>query len=89
MLLRVIAGILVLFGVYQCWNNREVSQPPGILTPNQPIQRTIANPEPFDFRGYRITPLAFFEIEAASSSDIPSISSERSRGFRLSDALPE
>jgi hypothetical protein len=64
MLLKVIAGILVLFGAYQCWDNREVSQPPGILAPNQPIQRNIAKPQPFDFKGYRLTPLATFEIEA-------------------------
>jgi len=64
MLLKVIAGVLVLFGVYQCWDSREVSQPPGILAPNQPIQQNIASPEPFDFKGFRVTPLASFEIEA-------------------------
>lgn len=64
MLLRVIAGILLLFGAYQCWGGREVSQPPGVLAPSPPIQQEIAKPEPFDFKGYRITPLASFEIEA-------------------------
>ena len=64
MLLKVIAGILLLFGVYQCWDGCEVSQPSGILAPHQPIQQKIATPEPFDFKGYRITPLASFEIEA-------------------------
>jgi hypothetical protein len=64
MLLKVIAGILVLFGVYQCWDGREVSQPPGVLAPRHPIQEKIANPVPFDFKGYRLMPLASFEIEA-------------------------
>jgi len=82
MLLKVIAGILVLFGIYQCWDSREVSQPPGILTPNQPIQRSIANAEPFDFKGYRITPLAFFEIEARV------LSRERYRRGREADLSP-
>ena len=82
MLLKVIAGILVLFGIYQCWDNREVSRPPGILTPNQPIQRKIANAEPFDFKGYRITPLAFFEIEARV------LSRERYRRGREADLSP-
>jgi hypothetical protein len=64
MWLKVITAILLLIGAYQCWDSREVSQPPGILTPNQPIQRNIANAQPFEFKGYRITPLAIFEIEA-------------------------
>jgi hypothetical protein len=82
MLLKVIAGILVLFVTYQCWDNREVSQPPGILSPNQPIQRKIANAEPFDFKGYRITPLAFFEIEARV------LSRERYRFGRAAELSP-
>lgn len=64
MLVRAIAGILLLFGAYQCWESREVHQPSGILAPRPPIQQNIANPKPFDFKGYRITPLASFEIEA-------------------------
>jgi hypothetical protein len=64
MALKAIAGILLLVGVYHCWSDREVSQPPGILAPRAPIQREIANAEPFELKGYRITPLASFEIEA-------------------------
>jgi hypothetical protein len=81
-LLTVIAGILLLFGAYQCWDGREVPQPPGILAPRQPIQRSIANPEPFDFKGYRITPLASFEIEARV------LSRERYRLGREADLSP-
>jgi hypothetical protein len=82
MLLKVIAGILLLFGVYQCWDSREVSQPPGILAPNQPIQQNIAHPEPFEFKGYRVTPLASFEIEARV------LSRERYRRGREADLSP-
>jgi hypothetical protein len=82
MLLKVIAGILVLFGIYQCWDSREVSQPPGILAPRQPHQQRIANPAPFDFKGYRITPLAAFEIEARV------LSRERYRLGREADLSP-
>jgi hypothetical protein len=82
MWLKVIAAVLLLFGIYQCWDSREVSQPPGILTPNQPIQRNLANAEPFDFKGYRITPLAFFEIEARV------LSRERYRLGREADLSP-
>jgi hypothetical protein len=82
MLLKVIAGILILFGAYQCWDSREVTQPPGILAPNQPIQQDIADPKPFDFKGYRVTPLASFEIEARV------LSRERYRRGREADLSP-
>jgi hypothetical protein len=82
MLVKVVAAILVLFGIYQCWDGREVSRPPGILAPHQPRQEKIANPEPFDFRGYRIIPLATFEIEARV------LSRERYRFGREADLSP-
>jgi hypothetical protein len=82
MLLKVIAAVLLLFGAYQCWDSREVSQPPGILAPRQPLQQEIANPEPFEFKGYRITPLASFEIEARV------LSRERYRRGREAELSP-
>ena len=82
MLLKALAAILVLFGAYQCWNDREVSQPGGILAPNVPIQKNIAQAQPFDFKAYRITPLASFEIEARV------LSRERYRLGREADLSP-
>jgi len=82
MLLKVIAGIMLLLGVYQCWGSREVSQPPGVLAPRPPIQLKIANPDPFELKGYRITPLASFEIEARV------LSRERYRLGREADLSP-
>jgi hypothetical protein len=82
MLLKALATILVLFGAYQCWNDREVSQPAGILAPNVPIQKNIGEATPFDFKGYRITPLASFEIEARV------LSRERYRLDREADLAP-
>ncbi len=82
MLLKVIAAVLLLIGAYQCWGNREVSQPPGILAPGQPLQQAIVDPKSFDFKGYRITPLASFEIEARV------LSRERYRLGREADLSP-
>ncbi len=82
MLVKAIAAILLLIGLYQCWDSREVSQPPGILAPAQPIQQNITHAEPFDFRGYRVTPLATFEIEARV------LSRERYRSGREADLSP-
>jgi hypothetical protein len=82
MLVKVIAALLLLVGAYQCWDSREVSQPPGVLAPHPPIQTAIAKPEPFEFKGYRITPLASFEIEARV------LSRERYRFGREADLSP-
>jgi hypothetical protein len=82
MLVKVIAALLLLIGAYQCWDNREVSQPPGVLAPRPPIQKAIAKPEPFEFKGYRIIPLASFEIEARV------LSRERYRFGREADLSP-
>lgn len=82
MLVKAVAAILVLIGLYQCWDSREVSQPPGILAPDRPQQKKIANAEPFDFKGYRVTPLATFEVEARV------LSRERYRRGREADLSP-
>jgi hypothetical protein len=85
MLLKVIAAVLLLLGAHHCWscwNGREIPRPPGILAPGEPVQRSIPNPEPFDFKGYRITPLAQFEIEARV------LSRERYRRGREAELSP-
>jgi hypothetical protein len=82
MLLKAIAAVLLLLGAYHCWNGREISRPPGILAPDEPLQTRIPDPEPFDFKGYRITPLAHFEIEARV------LSRERYRRGREAELSP-
>ncbi len=46
------------------WRGRTVTHPPGLLAPLDPVQTEPVSRVPWRFHGYRITPLAGFEIRA-------------------------
>lgn len=46
------------------WLGRPLRHGPGVLAPGGPRQTTITKPEPIRHKGYRITPVAEFEVEA-------------------------
>lgn len=69
MLNRPISWVWVLlalcaWGGWTAWTHREISHPPGVLVAADPEQIAIDTPEPFDHDGYRITPLAHFDLRA-------------------------
>lgn len=71
MLNRPIRGVwlvlaLALWGGWNAWTHRAVAPPPGVLVPDAPRQTTLAadDAQPFEFDGYRLTPLAGFELQA-------------------------
>lgn len=41
-----------------------IRRPPGVLAPRGPQQAAVADPTTWEFAGYRITPLASYDIEA-------------------------
>lgn len=49
---------------YNQWTSRPITHEPGIIAPQVPIQQNINHVEPFDYKQFRITPLAKFSIEA-------------------------
>ena len=56
---------LTCYGLYNVWTERSLRQPPGILAPNEPIQRTLtATTGPFARAGWMMMPLAEFTVEA-------------------------
>jgi len=55
---------LIALGIFQWWTTRPVYHGPGILAPEAPIQKALAHAQPFEHHGYRVTPLAQFELEA-------------------------
>ena len=61
---RVLFIALVAWGAYSAWPSRTLSHGPGVVAPQEPIQREVSGKQAFDFNGYRITPLAEFSIEA-------------------------
>jgi hypothetical protein len=56
--------LLLLFGAWHGWQEREQSQPPGVLAPSDPVQTEAEDPAPFRKGDYTLTPLAHFAIEA-------------------------
>lgn len=64
MLKRVAVVLLASYGAWHYWHTRPVSHAPGVTVAADPQQFDIENGRPFTFRGYRLTPLARFRVEA-------------------------
>lgn len=65
MLKRLLVVVVVGFGAYQWWGGeREITHPPGMIAPHDPVQTSIADAIPFEHKGYTLTPLLRFEVEA-------------------------
>jgi hypothetical protein len=79
---RYLLIALVVFSAYLFWQGREVSRPAGVLAPDEPKQEALPNSFALDRNGYRITPLASFDITARV------ISSRKYRYDRQSDLAP-
>jgi hypothetical protein len=61
---RLLIAALLLWGAYSWWNGRAVHLGPGVVAARMPVQVAADGAAPFEFKGYRITPLARFDIEA-------------------------
>jgi hypothetical protein len=62
---RWIFIVLAALGVWHFWSAREVAQPPGILAAAAPVQVQLDESRPhLSKRGYRVTPLQQFSLEA-------------------------
>ena len=55
---------IVLLISYNRWTFRPITHEPGIIASHNPIQQNVTNIEPFDYKKFRITPLAKFSAEA-------------------------
>jgi hypothetical protein len=60
MMLAATYGIVWFLFIRQA----EVSLPPGVMAAKEPQQEMLHNEKSFEFKGYRITPLASFQIKA-------------------------
>lgn len=72
----------VLFGLYFFWETSEISRPPGVLAPEAPVQRELHASDARGKDGFRILPLASFEIRARV------IARQRYRLGRAADLSP-
>ncbi len=53
-----------VIGGFLAWRNSPVSQGPGDVAPNDPIQLELESPNAFPHLDYTVHPLASFHIEA-------------------------
>jgi hypothetical protein len=61
---RVLLAIVIGWGGYQWWDHRPVPYGPGVAAVHVPVQQSVSDAHPFSFKGYRVTPLARFTMEA-------------------------
>lgn len=59
----VVAVVAALAGLWW-WQGRPVTQPPGMLAPEDPLQAPPEAPAPWTFRNHALTALARFELRA-------------------------
>lgn len=60
--------LAVLFFAWHQWSSRSQYQPDGVLASAIPVQEELDNARPFDLNGYKITPLAAFELQGRALS---------------------
>lgn len=83
MLGRILLGVLIAWGAWSYFSERPIEPGPGVHAPQPPRQEALAAAAtPFDFEGYRITPLARFEATARV------LGTERYRFDRESELVP-
>lgn len=75
------AALAALLGLWW-WEGRAVSQPAGILAPEDPVQGPPESRKPWTFHNHTLTPLATFEIRARV------LSGERYRFDRAAELSP-
>jgi hypothetical protein len=64
MLKKLLIAALLLWGAHSWWTSRAVTHGDGVLAARAPEQTAPDESKPFDLNGYRITPLATFNVEA-------------------------
>jgi hypothetical protein len=63
-LMKLLLAMTLCYGAYGWWSERPVNHGPGVVAPNPPRQENLNDGKPFYHKGYMITPLAEFELEA-------------------------
>jgi len=61
---RLIVILVVAFVAHHHWANRAVDPGPGRVAPGEPVQIDLRPKPQFEFKGYQMTALARFDLEA-------------------------
>ncbi|MFT3930714.1 MAG: hypothetical protein QM709_10515 [Spongiibacteraceae bacterium] len=61
---RLFIAVVIAWAAYSAWEKRGVQHGAGVLVSRAPQQELLSGASAFDFNGYRLTPLAGYDIEA-------------------------
>jgi hypothetical protein len=61
---RLLIAALLVWGAYSWWGQRAVDYGPGVVAAEAPEQTAVDGAPPFDQQGYKLTPLARFDVRA-------------------------
>ena len=61
---RLLLVAVLAWGGHTWWKARAIAHGPGVLAPEAPEQTSLDRETAFDYKGYRITPLAQFSAQA-------------------------
>lgn len=64
MILRLLLVALIGYGGWYYWTTRPVSAGPGVVAPRAPLQTDLQGAPTFELRGYKLAPIARFQVEA-------------------------
>jgi hypothetical protein len=82
-MVRAVFVLVLLVFVGHCWlSGRPLERGPGVLAPNEPVQRNLSNGKILEKNGYQLRELASFSLEARV------LAAERYRYDRGADLAP-
>jgi hypothetical protein len=61
---RILLAVLIGWGGYHWWTHRPLPYGVGVAAPTLPAQQHVSEGQPFAYKGYRVTPLARFNLDA-------------------------
>jgi hypothetical protein len=61
---QLLVILVAAFAVHHYWNGRAIDPGPGMIAPREPVQHELHPRRKFEFKGYQITSLAEFRVEA-------------------------
>lgn len=61
---RLLIALVIIWAAYSAWEKRTVEHGAGVIAARAPQQELLSEEPAFEFNGYRITPLATYDVEA-------------------------
>ncbi len=62
--IKILSPIIIIIGLYFIFRSKEISHPPGILAPGNPIQKNLKDMNSWVKDNYQFMPIKYFEATA-------------------------